>query len=127
PVAMRHIVDRAVRTAKAFRAVTCIIVPKDVQEDKAVPRPPHKHNTAHSSVGYSAPIVVPAPVDLQRAADLLNAGERVALLVGQGALGATDELIAVAEKLGAGVAKAVEPEDGTLVCDLSRPGIGMEL
>jgi len=107
PVAMRHIVDRAVRTAKAFRAVTCIIVPKDVQEDKAVPRPPHKHNTAHSSVGYSAPIVVPAPVDLQRAADLLNAGERVALLVGQGALGATDELIAVAEKLGAGVAKAL--------------------
>jgi pyruvate dehydrogenase (quinone) len=107
PVAMRHIVDRAVRTAKAFRAVTCIIVPKDVQEDKAVPRPPHKHNTAHSSVGYSAPIVVPAQVDLQRAADLLNAGERVALLVGQGALGATDELIAVAEKLGAGVAKAL--------------------
>jgi pyruvate dehydrogenase (quinone) len=107
PVAMRHIVDRAVRTAKAFRAVTCIIVPKDVQEDKAVPRPPHKHNTAHSSIGYSAPIVVPAQVDLQRAADLLNAGERVALLVGQGALGATDELIAVAEKLGAGVAKAL--------------------
>jgi pyruvate dehydrogenase (quinone) len=107
PVAMRHIVDRAVRTAKAFRAVTCIIVPKDVQEDKAVPRPPHKHNTAHSSIGYSAPIVVPAQVDLHRAADLLNAGERVALLVGQGALGATDELIAVAEKLGAGVAKAL--------------------
>ncbi|MGH7716053.1 MAG: thiamine pyrophosphate-requiring protein, partial [Vulcanimicrobiaceae bacterium] len=107
PVAMRHIVDRAIRTAKAFRAVTCVIVPKDVQEEAAVPKPPHKHNTAHSSIGYSAPIVVPAQADLQRAADLLNAGSRVAILVGQGALGAVDEVIAVAEKLGAGVAKAL--------------------
>jgi|SRR5579872_2532831 len=107
PVAMRHIVDRAVRTAAAFRTVTCVIVPKDVQEEKAVPKPPHKHNTAHSSIGYSAPIVVPTTTDLQRAADLLNSGKRVAMLVGQGALGAREELIAVAEKLGAGVAKAL--------------------
>ncbi len=107
PVAMRHVVDRAVRTAKALRAVTCVIVPKDVQEDNAVTKPPHKHNTAHSSIGYCAPVVVPAQADLQRAADVLNGGERVAMLVGQGALNAADELIAVAEKLGAGVAKAL--------------------
>jgi len=107
PIAMRHIVDRAIRTAKAFRAVTCVIVPKDVQEEPAVPKPPHKHNTAHSSIGYSAPIVVPTQADLQRAADVLNAGSRVAMLVGQGALGAVNEVIAVAETLGAGVAKAL--------------------
>ncbi len=107
PVAMRHIVDRAIRTAAAFRTVTCVIVPKDIQEEKAVPKPPHKHNTAHSSIGYSAPIVVPTSADLQRTADLLNSGERVAILVGQGALGASEELAAVADKLGAGVAKAL--------------------
>ncbi|MBC5816273.1 MAG: thiamine pyrophosphate-requiring protein [Candidatus Eremiobacteraeota bacterium] len=107
PTAMRHIVDRAVRTATAYRTVACVIVPKDVQEQKAVPKPPHKHNTAHSSVGYSAPVVVPAAVDLQRAADILNSGQRVAMLVGQGALGAQTELVEVAQKLGAGVAKAL--------------------
>jgi pyruvate dehydrogenase (quinone) len=107
PVAMRHVVDRAVRTAAAMRAVTCVIVPKDVQETKAVPEPPHKHNTAHSSVGFAAPIVVPQRRDLQRAAEILNAASRVAMLVGAGAAGAADEVIAVAETLGAGVAKAL--------------------
>ncbi|MDQ6932324.1 MAG: thiamine pyrophosphate-requiring protein [Candidatus Eremiobacteraeota bacterium] len=107
PAALRHIVDRAVRTATAFRTVACVIIPKDVQEVKAVPKPPHKHNTAHSSVGYRAPVVVPAAVDLQRAADILNSAERIAMLVGAGALGAETELIEVAQKLGAGVAKAL--------------------
>ena len=135
PVAMRHIVDRAVRTAAACRAVTCIIVPKDVQEAKAVLTPPHKHNTAHSSIGYSPPIVIPTNADLQRAADLLNSGERVAMLVGQGALGAREELIAIADKLGAGVAKAllgkaVLPDDlpfvtGTLGLLGTRPSYDM--
>ncbi len=107
PTAMRHVVDRAVRTAAGMRAVTCVIVPKDVQEERAVPKPPHKHNTAHSSVGYSPPVIIPAQADLQRAADILNAGEKVAMLVGAGTLDATDEVIAVADKLGAGVAKAL--------------------
>ncbi len=107
PAAMRHIVDRAVRTAKGMRAVTCVIVPKDVQEMAAVPEAPRAHNMMNSSIGYCAPVVVPAQADLQRAADILNAGERVALMVGQGAANATDEVIAVAERLGAGVAKAL--------------------
>ena len=106
-VAVRHAVDRAARIAAACRAVTCVIVPKDVQEEKAVPKPPRKHNTAHSSAGYRTPVVVPAPADLRRAAEILNACERVALLVGAGATGATDEVIATADRLGAGVAKAL--------------------
>src|SRR5262249_39268333 len=69
--------------------------------------PPRAHGTVHSSVGYSAPRVVPADVDLRRAAQILNEGERVAILAGAGALGAGDEVIQAAEKLGAGVAKAL--------------------
>jgi pyruvate dehydrogenase (quinone) len=107
PSQMRHLVDRAIRIARAERTVTCLIVPNDVQTMAAVPEPEHAHGTIHSSVGYSPPRVVPADEDLVRAAELLNAGERVAILAGQGALHATDELIEVAEVLGAGVAKAL--------------------
>ncbi|MDQ2679959.1 MAG: thiamine pyrophosphate-requiring protein [Candidatus Eremiobacteraeota bacterium] len=111
PAAMRHVLDRAVRTAAAYRTVTCVIVPKDIQEAKAVPMPAHKHNMIPSGIGYSAPIVVPTPTDLQRAADLLNAGKKVAMLVGAGAVNAADELVAVADRLGAGVAKALLGKD----------------
>ena len=107
PAQMRHLVDRAIRIALAERTVTCIIVPNDIQTMEAVPEPAHAHGTIHSSVGYSRPRVVPFGDDLDRAAELLNAGERVAILAGQGALHATDELIEVAEVLGAGVAKAL--------------------
>ena len=103
----RHVVDRAFRTALAERSVACVIVPTDVQEEDAVETPPHEHGTVHSSVGYSAPRVVPADDDLRRAADVLNAGSRVAMLVGQGTLHAGAEVVAVAERLGAGVAKAL--------------------
>ena len=61
----------------------------------------------HSGVGFAKPRTTPFDADLRRAADVLNAGEKVAILVGAGALGATDEVIAVAEKLRAGVAKAL--------------------
>lgn len=135
PAAMRHIVDRAVRTAKGTRSVACVIVPKDVQELDAVAAPPHAHNMMSSSVGYTAPVVVPANADLQRAADVLNAGKRVAMLVGQGAANATDDVIAVADRLGAGVAKAllgkyVVPDDlpyvtGTLGLLGTRPSYDM--
>ncbi len=135
PAAMRHVVDRAVRTAKGMRAVTCVIVPKDVQEMAAIPEPRHAHNMMSSSVGYSAPIVIPAQQDLQRAADILNAGTRVALMVGQGAANATDEVLAVADRLGAGIAKAllgkyVVPDDlpyvtGTLGLLGTRPSYDM--
>src|SRR5438552_9706028 len=107
PAAIRHLIDRAIRIAKAERTVTCIIIPNDVQEMPAVEAPPRKHGTIHSGTGYSSPRVIPKDADLRRAADILNAGEKVAMLVGAGALQATDEVIECAEILGAGVAKAL--------------------
>jgi pyruvate dehydrogenase (quinone) len=102
-----HLIDRAVRTALAERTVTAVIVPTDVQE-MPYEEPPRKHGALYSGEpGYRAPVVRPADDDLRRAAEVLNAGERVAMLVGQGAKHATDEVIEVAELLGAGVAKAL--------------------
>ncbi len=106
PPQVRHLIDRAVRIAVGERRVTAIIFPNDLQE-LPYEEPPRKHGTLHSGVGYSPPKVVPYETDLRRAADVLNAGKKVAILVGAGALHATDEVIAVAEKLGAGVAKAL--------------------
>ena len=106
PSQIRHLVDRAIRVALAKRTVTCIIIPNDVQELK-YEEPAREHGTIHSSIGYSQPRLLPATADLQSAADILNAGKKVAILVGAGALGATDEVIEVAELLGAGVAKAL--------------------
>src|SRR6266513_1637565 len=107
PAAIRHLIDRAIRIAKAERTVTCVIIPNDIQEMPAVETPPRKHGTVHSGTGYAPPRVIPKDVDLRRAADVLNAGEKVAMLVGAGALQATDEVIEVADILGAGVAKAL--------------------
>jgi pyruvate dehydrogenase (quinone) len=107
PVQVRHLVDRAIRIAKAERTVTCLIFPNDLQEMPAVETPPRKHGTVHSGLGYAKPRIVPQDTDLRRAADLLNQGKKVAMLVGAGALGATDEVMEVAELLGAGVAKAL--------------------
>jgi pyruvate dehydrogenase (quinone) len=106
PAQVRHLVDRAVRIAKAERRVTALVFPNDLQEEP-YEDPPRKHGTVHSGVGYSDPLIVPTDTDLRRAADVLNSGSKVAILVGAGALHATDEVIAVANKLGAGVAKAL--------------------
>src|SRR5690606_26658243 len=91
PVQLRHLVDRAFRNARATRSPSTIIVPLDVQELDAVETPPHKHATVHSGLGYTSPRVVPCPEDLEAAADILNTGQRVAMLVGQGCLGARRE------------------------------------
>ncbi len=107
PMQVRHLVDRAVRIALAERTVTCLIVPNDVQEMKAVTEPPHEHGTVHSSLGFDRPRVLPPVDSLQRAADVLNAGKKVAILVGAGALGAENAVIETADLLGAGVAKAL--------------------
>jgi pyruvate dehydrogenase (quinone) len=107
PAQIRHLVDRALRIAIAERTVTCLIVPNDLQTMEAVETPPRAHGAVHSGLGYRAPRVVPEHADLQHAADLLNAGKKAAILVGAGALGATDEVIEVADLLGAGVAKAL--------------------
>jgi len=122
---LRHVVDRAVRTALSQRCPACIILPADVQELKAE-EPAHKHGSVHSGLGYSAPRVVPTLHDLRRAAEVLNAGKRVAMLVGAGAQHAAEEVLEVSEILGAGVAKALL---GKAVLPDSLPhvtgGIGM--
>src|SRR3954470_18083195 len=106
PRQARHLIDRAVRVAKAERTVTAIIVPSDVQE-LPYEEPPREHGAISSGVGYEPPVVIPRDEDLRRAADVLNAGSKVAMLIGAGAKGATDDVIEVAELLGAGVAKAL--------------------
>ena len=106
PAQMRHLIDRAVRIALAQRTVTCVIIPNDLQEEP-MEQPPHMHSTIHSGTGYTSPRIIPAADDLRRAADVLNAGKKVAMLVGQGAMHAADEIIEIADILGAGVAKAL--------------------
>lgn len=106
PSQMRHLIDRAMRIAKSYRTVTCVIIPNDVQELDHE-EPARHHGTIHSSLGYSEPETIPSLNDIYRAADLLNEGEKVAILVGAGASNAADEVILTAELLGAGVAKAL--------------------
>jgi pyruvate dehydrogenase (quinone) len=107
PAQVRQLIDRAVRIAKAERTVTCIIMPKDVQEMTAVKSPPQKHGAIFTGMGYEPFEVMPTQSSLDRAARVINAGKKVAILVGAGALKATDEVIEIADKLGAGVAKAL--------------------
>jgi pyruvate dehydrogenase (quinone) len=107
PEQARHLIDRAMRIAQAERTVTTIIFPNDVQEMGAVETPAHTHATVHSGVGFQQPRVIPQEDDLQRAADILNRGEKVAILIGAGAWNAADEVIAAAEALQAGIAKAL--------------------
>ena len=107
PEQVRTMVDRAIRIAKAERTVTCIVIPNDLQELDMVEEGPRSHGTIYTGVGYSAPRVIPKDVDLRRAAEVLNAGKKVAMLVGAGALGASNEVQQVADVLGAGVAKAL--------------------
>ena len=106
PEQARHLVDRAMRTAISTRGVACIIVPVDIQHADATD-PPKSHGSVFSSAGISPPAAVPEESELRRAAELLNAGSKPAILIGQGAIGAQDEVIAVADVLGAGVAKAL--------------------
>jgi pyruvate dehydrogenase (quinone) len=107
PAQARQLVDRAMRIATDERVVCTLIFPADVQEEKAVASPPRMHGAVYSSVGYARPRIIPAESELDRAAELLNGAEKVAMLVGQGALGARDEVEQTAELLGAGVAKAL--------------------
>ena len=107
PAQLRQVVDRAFRIAKVQRTVTCIIIPNDLQEEKAEEAPPRQHSSVFTGVGHANLHVVPHAADLQKAADVLNAGKKVAMLIGAGAIGAHEEVEQVAERLGAGVAKAL--------------------
>ncbi|OZI75764.1 thiamine pyrophosphate-requiring protein [Bordetella genomosp. 2] len=107
PVQARHLVDRAIRIAMERRAVTCVIVPNDVQDLPAVEVPPREHGTVHTGIGFTSHAGVPGATALQNAAEILNRGEKVAILAGAGARDAGDELLQVADILGAGIAKAL--------------------
>ncbi len=110
PEQLPNVLDRAIRTALARSAPTAIIVPSDVQELEYSP-PPHAFKMVPSSLGFAAATQVPDEEGLLRAADVLNSGKKVAILVGQGARGARPEIEAVAELLNAGVAKALLGKD----------------
>ncbi|HZY19634.1 MAG TPA: thiamine pyrophosphate-requiring protein [Ramlibacter sp.] len=107
PGQVRHLVDRAMRIARDQRTVTCVIVPTDLQEEDAVEEPPREHGTVHTGIGVTGERSVPDAAALQAAADILNSGQRIAILAGAGALHAGDELVEIANCLGAGIAKAL--------------------
>ena len=103
---VRHLIDRAYRIAKAERTVACVIIPNDLQLEP-MEQPSRGHAMTHSGVGLDSSPVVPDASALTHAAAVLNEGKQVAILVGAGAIGASDAVMAVAERLGAGVAKAL--------------------
>ncbi|WP_019548193.1 thiamine pyrophosphate-requiring protein [Streptomyces sulphureus] len=111
PGQVRHVIDRAFKTALTTRGVATIILPEDIQEADAEPSPPREHGAVFSSVGWSRPRVLPNREELHKAAGILNEGSKVALLVGQGAADAEGEVLEAADLLGAGIAKALLGRD----------------
>ena len=110
PEQLPNVIDRAIRTAMARRAPTALIIPNDVQELE-YSAPGHEFKMVPSSLGISWPSTNPDPAGLGQAAGILNEGSKVAMLVGQGARGAADEVAQVADLLGAGAAKALLGKD----------------
>lgn len=97
------VLDNAVRTAIATSSPTCVILAHDVQQVEAPDELPHEHGVVPSAAVLSRPRVLPQVEELRRAAELLDSGDRVALLVGQGAVGAVPEVTAIADRLHAGI------------------------
>ncbi|MEU5255244.1 thiamine pyrophosphate-requiring protein [Streptomyces longwoodensis] len=110
PEQLPNVLDRAIRTAYARRCPTAIIVPGDVQELDYSP-PTHAFKMVPSSLGTEEYTAVPSQESVERAAEVLNSGDKVAILVGQGAAGAREEVETLAGMLGAGVAKALLGKD----------------
>jgi pyruvate dehydrogenase (quinone) len=110
PAQVRHLIDRCVRVAKASNGPSVLILPKDIQ-DEQYDEPAVAHGFTRSGVGYSKPKIVPEEADLAKAAEILNAGSKVAILIGAGARGTLLQLTEMANRLGAGVAKALLGKD----------------
>src|SRR5579875_306650 len=110
PQQLPNLIDRAIRIAVSERAPTALIFPSDVLEVDYEP-PAHAFKQVPSSLGLADGVVRPDLAAVQQAADILNAGGKVAMLVGQGARGCEDELTQVADLLGAGCAKALLGKD----------------
>jgi pyruvate dehydrogenase (quinone) len=107
PHQLPDLIDRAIRIALAERSVTCLIIPNDIQSETMPDQVPHKHGYVPGGLGFTPPRIFPEEAEIRRAANVLNAGERVAILVGQGAAHAEAEVLEIADKLGAGIAKAL--------------------
>ncbi|WP_405765721.1 thiamine pyrophosphate-requiring protein [Streptomyces sp. NBC_00080] len=110
PEQLPNVLDRAIRTACARRCPTAVIIPGDVQE-LVYEAPAHGFRMVPSSLGLSGGTTIPSQESLRSAADILNSGDKVAILIGQGAAGARTEVERIAELLGAGVAKALLGKD----------------
>jgi pyruvate dehydrogenase (quinone) len=110
PAQLPNLIDRAIRIAGTESAPTCVIIPSDVFE-LPYTAPGHEFKQVPSSVGLVPAVPTPDPDGVRAAAELLNAGAKVALLVGQGARGCREELTQVADLLGAGAAKALLGKD----------------
>jgi pyruvate dehydrogenase (quinone) len=115
PMQAQLVVDRAVRIAEAQRGPTVVILPGDVQ-NLAFEEPTAEHFVSRTGTGHASTRIAPPADELARAAEVLNAGKQVAMIVGEGAMGATDEVLAIADRLGAGIitallGKAVVPGD----------------
>src|SRR4051795_6456962 len=110
PAQFRHLLDRAMRVAIARNGVSALILPKDIQ-DSEYEEPKVAHGFTRSGIGYSRPKIVPERTDLDKAAAVLNAGTKIAILIGAGARGAATEVVQTADLLGAGVAKALLGKD----------------
>jgi pyruvate dehydrogenase (quinone) len=102
PEQIPFVIDKAFRVALATRSPTVLILPHDVQKARAEP-PEHEHGRISTNPGHWAPVILPKAEDLRAAADLLSAGHKVTLLVGQGARNAWPAVQAVAERLGAAI------------------------
>src|ERR671937_683006 len=97
PGQIRHLIDRAMHVAQASRSVTCVIVPADIQEEP-FEEPPREHGVVYSSAnGDLRPRVIPPEGELHKAAEILNSSDRPAILIGQGAARAADEVTEIAD------------------------------
>jgi pyruvate dehydrogenase (quinone) len=110
PEQLPNVLDRAIRTAYTERCVTAIIIPSDVQELE-YSAPTHEFKMVPSSLGITQPDLIPPEPDLRRAAEVINAGSKVALLIGSGARSAADQVLEFADLTGAGIAKALLGKD----------------
>ncbi len=104
---MESVTDLAVRSALSKRGVAHLTIPVDVQVQAMKEGRSSRNPVNHTSASPAFPEHLPAQVDLEHAADILNRGKKIAILAGRGALHATDELERAAEVLGAPIIKAL--------------------
>ncbi|MFI9638901.1 thiamine pyrophosphate-binding protein [Micromonospora sp. NPDC051925] len=107
PAQVPALLDQAFRTAAATRSPTCVVLPRALQVAAVPDLPPHAAGVLNATPGEPLARVLPHQADLDAAAALLTVGRRVAILVGQGGRGAAEQITALADRLGAGVASSL--------------------